>query len=706
MSDSTRFRVGIDIGGTFTDAVVLNESTGDFRPVKVSSTPEDPSIGFMHALARIFDNLTVKPQQVSFAVHGTTVATNTIIQHKGARVGLIASEGFRDILEIAWQIRPDIYDVFYDKPVPLVPRYLCAGVPERVDAEGSVLVPLDEEAVRRCGRRFKREKVEVVVICFLHSYRNSTHEQRAARILREEFKFPVCTSSDICPEYREYTRASTAVVNAALLPEVGRYIERLEGRLQAAQVPSGLFLMTSGGGIIASDTARENPVQLVESGPAAGVIAAAFVAEMAGFENLIALDIGGTTAKAALIENGRPRLASEFEVGQAAVATTTRNKGQGYPVKTPVIDLVEIGAGGGSIGHVDPGGALAVGPQSAGADPGPACYGKGGTEPTLTDANLTLGRLNPDYFLGGELRLDRRLAEEAIRRHISAPLKMSISEAANGMIEIANAGMTGALQLVSVQKGIDPRGFVLVTFGGSGPLFAAALAGALQIQTVLVPPSPGVTSALGLLATDLRHDYVRTYITPTSEMDIGVLKSTYREFEEKTVALLLQEGVTRSQIRFIREVDMRYRGQSSELRIPLRSARLDKDLASELKEDFSAAHQRSYGFAEMTEPTEIVNICLSALGSVPRPKRRKIPRGKASAKAALKAQRQVHLVPKEPPRLTNIYDRYKLKSGNRLFGPAIVEEIDSTTLIPAGCTAEVDDYGNLLIGIEVGKSNS
>ena len=701
-SDSTRFRVGIDIGGTFTDAVVLNESTGDIRPFKVSSTPEDPSVGFMQALTRAFDNLAVEPTQVSFAVHGTTVATNTILQNKGARVGLVASEGFRDILEIAWQIRPDIYDVFYDKPVPLVPRHLCAGVPERVDAEGSVLVPLDEEAVRRCGRRFKREQVEVVVICFLHSYCNLTHERRAAQILRDEFQFLVCASSDICPEYREYSRASTAAVNAALLPEVGSYIERLEGRLQAAQVLSGLFLMTSGGGIIASDTARENPVQLVESGPAAGVIAAAFVAEIAGFENLIALDIGGTTAKAALIENGRPRMAKEFEVGEAAVATTTRNKGRGYPVKTPVIDLVEIGAGGGSIGHVDPGGALAVGPQSAGADPGPACYGMGGTEPTLTDANLALGRLNPDYFLGGELRLDRRLAEEAIGRRIAAPLKMSTAEAANGLIEIANAGMTGALQLVSVQKGIDPRGFVLVAFGGSGPLFAAALASALQIRRVLVPPSPGVTSALGLLATDLRHDYVRTYITPTAEMDIGVLKSAYGEFEEKAVALLLREGVERSQIRFVREVDMRYRGQSSELRIPLRNARLDESLASELNEDFSAAHQRSYGFAVMNEPTEIANICLSALGSVPRPKHREIPRGKASSEAALKAQRPVYLAPKQPPEPTNVYDRYGLESGNLLCGPAIVEEIDSTTFIPAGCSAEVDNYGNLLIEIETG----
>ncbi len=697
MSDSVRYRIGIDIGGTFTDAVVLEESTGDFRPVKVSSTPDDPSVGFIQALTRTFETLGVKPERVSFAVHGTTVATNTIIQQKGARVGLITSEGFRDILQIAWQIRPDLYDVFYEKAVPLVPRHLCMGVPERVDADGTILVPLDEEAVRRCGRSFKRQQVEVVVVCFLHSYRSPTHELQAARILRQEFGLLVCATSDICPEYREYPRASTAVVNAALLPEVGSYIERLEGRIQTAQVNTGLFLMTSGGGIIASDTAKENPVQLVESGPAAGVIAAAFVAETAGFKDLIALDIGGTTAKVALIEDGRPRLAREFEVGAAAVATTTRNKGQGYPVKTPVIDLVEIGAGGGSIGHVDPGGALAVGPQSAGAQPGPACYGKGGSEPTLTDANLALGRLNPDYFLGGELQLERRLAEKAVHRSIAEPLRMTVTEAANGMIEIANAGMTGALQLISVEKGIDPRGFVLVAFGGCGPLFAAALAGALQMRTVLVPPSPGVTSALGLLATDLRHDYVRTYITPTAEMDVEVLNNTYREYEERAAVLLLQEGVARSQIRFIREVDMRYLGQSSELRVRLRNARLDKSLVSELNHDFFAAHERSYGFAVTTEPTEIVNVCLSALGSVPRPKRRKLPPGTVSVEAALKERRPVYLIPEKRFEPTNIYDRYQLKAGNRILGPAIVEEIDSTTFIPTGCLAEVDGYGNLLI---------
>ena len=695
-----RHRIGIDIGGTFTDAVVMDETSGEFRPVKVPSTPDDPSRGFMEALTRGFEITKVRPEQVTFVVHGTTVATNTIIQHKGARVGLIASEGFRDVLEIAWQIRPDLYDIFYDKPVPLVPRHLCLGVPERVDSEGKVLVPLDEDAVRRSARRLRREKVEAIVICFLHSYRNPAHERRAARIIQREFPdLLLCTSSEVCPEYREYTRASTAAINAVLLPGVGNYVRRLEDRLRRKQLHSGLYLMTSGGGIIASETAKKQPVQLIESGPAAGVIAATFVAEQAGFKNVMALDIGGTTAKAALVEGGRPRLAAEFEVGETAVATTTRNKGRGYPVKTPVIDLVEIGAGGGSIGHVDPGGAMAMGPQSAGADPGPACYGTGGSEPTLTDANLVLGRINPDYFLGGEIGLKTSLAGEAILHRVALPLRMSVQEAARGMIEIANANMTGALQLTSVQKGIDPRSFVLVAFGGAGPLHAVALAQALGIHLVLVPPSPGVTSSLGLLVTDLRHDYVRTYITPTSGMDIGLLQRTYREFEKKAAALLLKEGVSRSKIRFVREVDMRYRGQSYELRVPVPAGRLGKKVVSEVNEGFFAAHRRSYGFAVSGEPTEIVNVCLSAIGSVPRPERREIPRGGASAGSALKGKRAVYMTQARRSVMTSIYDRYRLKAGNRFSGPAIVEEIDSTTLVPPGSKVKVDDCGNLLIRV-------
>ena len=696
MSES--YRIGIDIGGTFTDAVVMEEETGDFHPVKVSSTPDDPSRAFMEAYTRGLDNQGLTSEQVRFVVHGTTVATNTIIQQKGARIGLIASEGFSDLFEIAWQIRPNLYDLNYDKPPPLVLRHLCIGVPERIDARGTVLVPLDETAVDRAARQLEKDRVEAILVCFLHAYRDPTHERRAAQIISDACPgLPVCISSDVCPEYREYTRASTTAVNAALLPAVGAYVERLEDRLGKVNPGTGLFLMTSGGGIIASGTARQQPVQLIESGPAAGVIAASYIGQLAGFDNLIALDIGGTTAKAALIENGQPRLAAEFEVGDAAVATTTRDKGQGYPVKTPVIDLVEIGSGGGSIGHVDPGGALAVGPQSAGAAPGPACYGKGGMEPTLTDANLVLGRLNPDYFLGGELPLDTSLAKRAIERRIATPLDLPVEDAADGLIEIANANMTGILQLVSVQKGVDPRGFVLVAFGGAGPVHAAALAKALQIGTVLVPPSPGVTTALGLLVTDLRHDYVRTYISGTDELDVSGLSHIYREFEADATRLLLSEGVSRSDVQFVREADMRYTGQSYELRVPV--GRMSDELPRKLNAAFFTAHRRQYGFATRDEPTEIVNVRLSAFGAVPRPSRRQVPVGGPSAQAALKAERNVRMPGHAGRAPTAIYDRYRLEANNNFPGPAVVEEFDSTTLVPPGCTVNVDDCGNLVIDV-------
>ena len=550
----------------------------------------------------------------------------------------------------------------------------------------------------RAAGRLAEDGAEAILVCFLHAYLDPAHERRAAGIIREACPgLPVCISSDICPEYREYTRASTTAVNAALLPAVGAYVERLEDRLGAVNPGSGLFLMTSGGGIIASGTARQQPVQLIESGPAAGVIAASYVGRLAGYEDLIALDIGGTTAKAALIENGQPRLAAEFEVGDAAVATTTRDKGQGYPVKTPVIDLVEIGSGGGSIGHVDPGGALAVGPQSAGAAPGPACYGKGGSEPTLTDANLVLDRLDPGYFLGGELRLDKSLAKEALSRRIAGPLNLSVEEAAAGLIEIANANMTGILQLVSVQKGVDPRAFVLVAFGGAGPLHAVALARALHIRTVLVPPSPGVTTALGLLVTDLRHDYVRTYIERTDDLDVTRLSDIYREFEDHATGLLLSEGVSRDNIRFVREADMRYLGQSYELRVPV--GRLSESLPRKMNDAFVTAHRRQYGFATREEPTEIVNVRLSAVGAVPRPSRRQVPKGGPSSRTALKAKRDVRMPGSTEPAPASIYDRYRLQANNRFTGPAIVEEIDSTTLVPPDCTVTVDDYGNLVIDV-------
>lgn len=693
------YRLGIDIGGTFTDGVLVDEATGELSLVKVPSTPRDPSVGFMEAVKKILANRGIPPAAVRFAVHGTTVATNTIIEGKGARAAFLATQGFRDLLEIAFQTRPSLYDIFYDKPKPLIPRALCLGVPERIDADGVVQAPLDEAALRQAARQLKREGVEAIVVCFLHSYRNPAHERRAAEILAEECPgVALSISSEVCPEFREYVRASTTAVNAVLMPIVGQYVDRLQSRIVEAGMGSGLHLMTSGGGIIAGETARRSPVHLIESGPAAGVMAAAFWGEMTGRRQILALDIGGTTAKAALIQDGRPAVASEFEVGRAAVATTTRNKGQGYPVKTPVIDLVEIGAGGGSIGWVDPGGALAVGPQSAGADPGPAGYGRGGSEPTLTDANLILGRLNPDYFLGGEVKLDPGLARAALHERISARLAMDEVTAAHGMVEIANASMAGALHLITVQRGLDPRSFTLVAFGGAGPVHAVALARALGIPEIVIPMSPGVTSALGLLVTDLKHEYSRTYIQAMARVDWAHVNQVYREFEDRAAAVLRREGVAPDKVRFLRAMDMRFAGQSYELTIPVPGGTLGPDQIGEITQTFFAEHERAYGFAARSEPAEVVTLRLTAIGRVTRPRVRQVPAGDEDRGGARKGTRRVYFAEADGWIDAALYDRYALREGNRIAGPAIVEEMDSTTVIPPACVARVDRYGNLIIG--------
>ena len=691
-----RYRIGVDVGGTFTDAVVLDEESGITLVVKVPTTPDDPSIGFMTSLGRAIERFQINPNEVGFLAHATTIATNSIIAGGCGVAGLITTEGFRDVLEIARQARPSLYDVFYDKPAPLIPRYLCFGVPERMDANGSELIPLHETAVREAGAALAREGVESIVICFLHSYRDPTHERRARELLAEVCPdIPVCLSSDICPEYREYWRASTASVNAVLLPVVGRYIERLDRHLEEARVESRLYLMASGGGIVSSRVARHQPVQLIESGPAAGVIAAAEVGVKAGLPNLISIDIGGTTAKTALVQHGRATVSNEFEIGGVSLATTTRTRGRGYPVKIPVIDLVEIGAGGGSIGWVDPGGALSVGPQSAGAEPGPACYGKGGAEPTLTDAHIVLGRINPDNFLGGEQRLFPQLATQAVRERIAERLGLRLEEAALGMIEIANAKMSGALELVSIQKGIDPRGFTLVAFGGSGPLHAVELASALGIERVLVPPAPGVASAWGLLSTDLRHTFSRSYIADLDDIDLSFVTGCFDEFRGQSEDILTDEGVLLANVAIALEIDVRYKGQSYELSVPYPQTDDLAELIDQITESFLAAHERAYGFAARGQPIEIVNLRLEASGAVPRPRTKKLGRRRDSIERARKETRSVVF----PTGSTEcaIYDRYELGADDRIGGPAIVEESDSTTLVPLGYTATVDTLANLLI---------
>jgi N-methylhydantoinase A len=681
---SRTVRVAIDIGGTFTDATLIDEESGEASIAKVLSTPADPSEGFMHAFRRALGEQDAA--DVRFVVHATTVATNAIIEGKTARGGFVTTEGFRDLLEIARQVRPTLYDTLFEKPRPLVPRDRAVEVRERLGPAGEVLVELDDASVRAAAEILAHAAVESVAVCLLHAYVNPEHERRVGEILAEELPgVPISLSSDVAPEFREYLRASTTVINAAIRPVVGRYLERIEGRLAEAGVTAKLLVMQSSGGVFGSDAAARRPVFMVESGPAAGVIAAAHLGETIERPDILSFDMGGTTAKVGLIQDGQPSVTKDYNVGGHAGAGIGQMSLSGYPVRTPVVDLVEIGAGGGSIAWVDSGGLLRVGPQSAGADPGPVCYGGGGTEPTVTDANVVLGRLNPDFCLGGEMRLDGDAACAAIEERLVGPLGLTVTEAAYGIVEIANAAMVNALHLISVQRGYDPRDFLLVAFGGAGPVHANAIAREAQMPTVLVPPSPGIFSATGLLTTDLKRDAATTVMRRADEAKEAELDALFAELEKAGAEELAAEGLTRDRVEFQRKLDVRYVGQSFELTIPAGPALLER---------FHAQHERTYGFAAPVEPVEIVSIRLTSVGRIDKPPARRLEPGEAPPPGA---HRPVYFSESGGYVDCAIHDRSALRAGVRLVGPVVVEELDSTTIVHPGYSVRVDDIGNLHI---------
>ncbi len=692
---TSKYRLGVDIGGTFTDAVMVDMETGETRLSKVPTTPADPSVGFLTAVGRVVEGL--GPEEVEQMVHATTVATNSIIQGKLAKSALVTTRGFRDVLEIQRQIRPKLYDLFFDKPAPLVPRYLRFEVTERLGPSGKVITPLDEEDVREVARSLKRESVESVAVSLLHSYRNPKHEQRVKEILREELGGTYLTlSSEICPVFREYPRASTTAINAGLMPIMSKYIQRLESELRKQGFSAGFYVMQSSGGIMTSDAARERPAMLVESGPAAGVIAAASIGRLLGHERVISFDMGGTTAKAGLIEKGEPKMAINYEVGVAATPGGGLVRGGGYPLKTPVIDLVEIGAGGGSIAWVDSGGSLRVGPQSAGAVPGPACYGAGGTEPTVTDANVVLGRVDPEYFLGGEMKLNMEAAGEAIEKRCARVLSGDVTKTAYAIVEIANANMLRALRLVSVERGYDPRDFVMVAFGGAGPMHVNRLAQELGIPKVIVPLNPGLASALGLLMTDVKNTYVTTLIQDLASLDVSKLDSMYAEMEAKALVLLKDEGIDIKDVTFNRSVDMRYVGQSYELEVPVSEGELRPEELRRMEEKFYLEHERTYGHFTRNEPVETVTVRLVGVGSIKKAGLRKLMMGGESAPVPI-SKRKVFFGEIDGFLDTLVYDRYSLSPGNVVMGPAIVPDPDATTIIHPGYKAEIDGYGNMVI---------
>lgn len=692
------YRLGIDIGGTFTDAALVDEHSGAVHVVKVPTTPTDPAAGFMTAVERALQQCHSQGEAIRLVVHATTVATNALIEGKTASLGMLTTHGFRDILEIARQIRSRLYDVHLTKPRPLVPRRWSFGIRERLDASGNVLEPLDVEAVRQAARQLKTAGIEGIVCCFLHSYLNPEHERQAAAILRQEYPEAfLSVSSEVCPEFREYLRASTTAVNAAVMPLVSRYLTSLETRLRARHITAPFYIMQSSGGVMSAESARHKPVYIVESGPAAGVIAAGAFAAPHGYNNVISFDMGGTTAKVGLIQDGQLKLSTEFEVGGQAITPLGEGRGSGYPVRTPVIDLVEVGAGGGSEAWIDAGGALRVGPRSAGAVPGPACYGQGGTIPTITDANLLLGRLNPAFFLGGEIALDPEASRRAISQQCAQPLGLDPLQAAHGIIEIANAHMIGAMRLVSVQRGYDPRHFVLVAFGGAGPLHANALARELAIPTVLIPPSPGIASALGMLMTDIKHEFVTTRRQMLSGLAPQALEMLFADFAAQGAALLTREGIAPEQQCLLRSVDLRYHGQSHELSVTMPSGPFTVEHVDHLHEQFYAAHTRTYGYATREDPVELVNVRLTALGVSPKPRLIDLPQGGSDSSQAVKGHRPVWFSETAGFTTCTVIDRSRLLWGNIVPGPAIIEELDATIVVHPEYQAEVDQHGNLVL---------
>lgn len=675
-------RVGVDTGGTFTDLILVNEDSGDLVIHKLPSTPDNPGLAVLEGVGRLLDMARIPARDVTFLIHGTTVATNALLERKGAKCALITTLGFRDVLQIGRQNRPRLYDFWAKRAEPLISRRWRYEIPERILHDGRTLIPLDEQATFQVVKELKEEGIESVAISLLHSYANPRHEQRIKDILKREIPGVfLSVSSDILPEFREYERTSTVAVNAFVMPKVSRYVDLLVDELRRLSLGSDLYIMQSNGGVIAAATAKEVSARTVLSGPAGGVLAGLHVGGLTGRSNVITMDMGGTSLDVSLIFDGRPTLTTEGEVG-------------GHPIKLPMIDINTIGAGGGSIAWLDAGGALRVGPRSAGADPGPVCYSKGGTEPTVTDANVILGRLNPEYLLAGRMRIDAEAADEAVKRSIADPMGVDAVRAAEGIIRVVNANMARAIRVVSVEKGYDLREFSLVVFGGAGPLHGAELARDLGIPEVIVPPFPGITSAQGMLAADVRHDYVRTNVTLLTSVAPGDLNRTYQELEEEAKSQLLEEGFTGDAVVLMRSADLRYHGQAYELCVPVPAGMLSEIDLADLAEDFHSAHLKAYGYDRRGEILELVNLRVAAFGKLPGLRARRSESG--TSRLPVPAEyRDVVLdgVFYKCP----VFQRDALCTGDRIAGPAIIEQMDSTTLLWPKQDLVVDEYFNLVI---------
>jgi len=695
MMAASRIRIGVDVGGTFTDFVLVDDHRQLIYLGKQLTTPRDPSRAIIEGIQRILREAGVDIGKLDGVVHGTTLVTNTVIERKGAKVGLVTTKGFRDVLEMGREIRYDLYDLFLEKPEPLVPRHLRSEVDERVDATGAVLRPLDKDELRTVARRLVDQGVEAIAIAFLHAWRNDAHEREALAIVRAEHPdLPVTLGSEIAPEIREYERSNTAAANAYVQPLMQRYLSRLEGELHELGHRGTLSIMLSAGGLTTVRTASKFPIQLIESGPAAGATAAALYAKLTGNDYLISLDMGGTTAKMCLVEHGAPEHSNEFEAGRVK----RFRKGSGLPLKVPVIDLIEIGAGGGSTAWIDGMGLLKVGPESAGSEPGPVCYRRGGTEPAVTDADLLLGYLSPDFFLGGDMALDLDAVRKAVETRIAAPLGLGVEQAAAGIHAVVNENMAAATRMYIAEKGRDPRRYTMIAFGGAGPVHAYGLAKLLKLRRLICPLGAGVTSALGFLVAAPAVDLVRSYVARLEVADWAQVDGFFTDMEATAVERLVEAGARKEEIRFERRAEMRHVGQGFEITVPLPDGPLRASSLDQVRAQFFETYEKLFG--RRIEGIGIEALTWRLHAAAPQSDvTLRFAGQKADTGQRIKGERQVFF-PETGYAPCPVYNRYALKPGDGFRGPAVVEERESTTIVGPDSTVHVDRFLNLVIDID------
>jgi len=691
---SEHYRIGVDIGGTFTDLVVFDDATGSFAVGKTLTTPRDPSQAVETLVLATLERESIAASGVQQLIHGTTLVTNAIIERTGARTALLATQGFRDSIEIGRENRYELYDLMLEMPQPLVPRYLRFGVPQRTLADGTTLQELDGAFVEQLTRELAENGIDAVAIAFLNSFTNAAAEREARAIVeRIAPGTRVSISSEVVPEIREFERTSTTITNVYVQDRVEKYLRELQARLDRIGFKGSLFLMISSGGIVTVDTAIRFPVRLLESGPAAGALAAASFGAACGYADLLSFDMGGTTAKFCVIDQGQPLIAHEFEIDRRY----RLKKGSGLPIKLPVIEMIEIGAGGGSIARIDPLGLLKVGPESAGAEPGPVCYGHGGTEPTVTDADLVLGYLDPDYFLGGQLRIDLAAARRAIQERIADPLGLSIEEAAWGIHQIVNESMANAARIHTLERGKDPHRFPVFAFGGAGPVHGFRIAKALGSPALIVPFGAGVMSAVGFLTAPLAFDFVRSWPGRIDRLDWEKVNALLGEMEAEGQALLEKSGVLPEHIHHQRVADIRYVGQGHEIQVALPTGQLRSDSIPAIINSFEEVYRRLYERLSQSMPLEIINWRVTSSSPSPQVRLQVTGDEQTAAQTARKGSREAYVPELGGFRDIPVYNRYGLMPGTSFTGPAIVEERESTVIVGPDCRFRIDEQRNLLV---------